>query len=44
VDFSKIKTRSRVLKVVFGALNIVKVPAPTLEFNTKGQVLFHPLM
>lgn len=44
VDFSKIKTRSRVLKVVFSALNIVKVPAPTLEFNTKGQVLFHPLM
>ncbi len=44
VDFSKIKTRSRTLKAVFGLLNIVKVPAPAIEFNTKGKVLFHPLM
>jgi len=44
VDFSKIKTRSRTLKAFFGILNIIKVPAPTLEFNTKGEVVFHPLM
>ncbi len=44
VDFTKIKTRSRTLKAIFGVLNIVKVPAPTIEFNTRGQVLFHPLM
>ena len=44
VDFSKIKTRSRTMKAFLGVLNIVKVPAPTLEFNTKGQVIFHPLM
>jgi hypothetical protein len=44
VDFSKIKTRSRYLKAIFGVLNIIKVPAPTLEFNTKGEILFHPLM
>jgi hypothetical protein len=32
------------MKAFLGVLNIVKVPAPTLEFNTKGQVIFHPLM
>ncbi len=44
VDFTKIKTRSRTLKALFGVLNIVKIPAPTLEINSKGQLLFHPLM
>jgi len=44
IDFTKIKTRSRTLKAFLGILNIVKFPAPTIEFNTKGQVLFHPLM
>lgn len=44
VDFTKIKTRSRTMKAFFGILDIVKVPAPSIEFNTKGQVLFHPLM
>lgn len=44
MDFSKIKTHSRTLKAILGVLNIVKVPAPTLEFNTKGQIIFHPLM
>jgi hypothetical protein len=44
VDFSKIKTRSRTMKAFLGLLNIVKFPAPTIEFNTKGEVLFHPLM
>lgn len=44
VDFSKIKTRSRTLKAVFEVLNIVKVPAPAIEFNSKGRVVFHPLM
>ncbi|MDP2236114.1 MAG: DUF2279 domain-containing protein [Bacteroidales bacterium] len=43
VDFSKIPTRSRYLKTFFSLLNIVKVPAPSVEFNTKGQVLFYPL-
>jgi hypothetical protein len=44
VDFSKIKTRSRTLKAFLGLLNIIKVPAPGIEFNTKGEVKFHPLM
>ncbi len=44
VDFSKIKTRSRTMKAFLDVLNIVKVPAPAIEFNTKGQLRFHPLM
>jgi len=44
VDFHRIPTRSRYLRLLFDALNIIKVPAPAIEFNTKGQVLFHPLI
>jgi hypothetical protein len=44
VDFSKIQTRSRTLKAILGLLNIVKIPAPGIEFNSKGQVVFHPLI
>jgi uncharacterized protein YfiM (DUF2279 family) len=34
VDFNKIKTRSVFLKKVFSQLNLLKIPAPTLEWNT----------
>jgi hypothetical protein len=43
VDFGKIKTRNRFLKTLFKAMFVVKVPLPTLELNTKGQVRLHPL-
>jgi len=43
IDFSKIKTRHKFLKTIFDAMFILKVPLPTLEYNTKGQWLFHPL-
>lgn len=42
-DFTKFKTRSKAGKVVLGILNIVKLPMPALEFNTLGQVIFHPM-
>lgn len=42
VDLSKIKTRSKALKAVFNALNIIKIPAPTLEFSN-GKTKFHYL-
>ncbi len=38
VDFTKIKTNSKLLKSVFSALNVLKFPTPALEF-TKGR--FH---
>jgi hypothetical protein len=33
VDFTKIKTKNKVLQSVFSALNVLKFPAPALEFS-----------
>jgi Predicted periplasmic lipoprotein (DUF2279) len=44
IDLTKIKTKSKLLKSVLGALNFVKIPAPTLEYNSQGQWKFHPIM
>ena len=38
VDLSKIKTKSRFLKLVFGAANTIKFPLPALELNELGEV------
>lgn len=43
VDLSRIPTRSRFLQVVLGMLNCIKIPAPALEFNTKGDLKGHLL-
>ena len=43
VDLSKIKTKSKFLNTVLKTINFIKIPAPALEFNTLGQVKFHPL-
>lgn len=44
IDLSKIPTKSKVLKTLFTSLNWLKIPAPTLEWNTlgkfKGYVLY----
>ena len=42
-DYTKFKTNSKVGKAILGVLNIVKLPMPALEFNTLGQVVFHPM-
>ena len=42
-DYSRIKTKTRAGKMILGILNIVKLPMPALEFNTLGQVIFHPM-
>lgn len=44
IDFSRVKTRSRYVRTLLDLLNIVKVPLPALEFNTKGEIHFHPLL
>jgi uncharacterized protein YfiM (DUF2279 family) len=36
IDFTAIPTRSKVLKTVFKILNLVKVPAPAIEFSRRG--------
>jgi len=43
LDLSQIETRSKLLKTLLGAMNAIKVPAPTLEFDSRGDVYFRPL-
>jgi hypothetical protein len=42
VDLSRIRTRSKTLHTILSVVNILKIPFPAVEFNTKGQVLFYP--
>lgn len=44
IDLSKIKTKNKFLKSVLGAFNFVKIPAPTLEYNSQGKFKFYPIM
>lgn len=37
VDWTKIKTNSGFLKVLFKGMTFVKLPFPTLEYNSKGE-------
>lgn len=41
IDLSKIKTKSPFVKAILGVLNIFKVPLPTLEITSQGDVIFH---
>lgn len=41
IDFTRIKTKSRFLKVLFATLNVIKIPSPALEYNSLGQFKFH---
>lgn len=43
VDWTKIKTHSKVLRFVFKALSFVKVPAPAVEYDWENGVRFRPL-
>ena len=43
IDFTQIPTQSDFLKAVFRAINIIKIPAPTFEINSKGEAKFHTL-
>jgi uncharacterized protein YfiM (DUF2279 family) len=43
VNFTRIPTRSRLLRSLFFVLNTVHVPAPALEFNRERGLVFHPL-
>jgi len=40
VDLTRIKTDSYVLKTIFSVLNIIKVPLPTVEFNSQNRLVF----
>ena len=41
IDFTKIKTKSKILKTMFTMLNALKVPAPALEINAVGKSRWH---
>ena len=43
IDLTKIKTNSKFLKTLFSTINFIKIPAPALEFDTKGRIKFHYL-
>ena len=43
VDLRRIPTRKRGLRFLLGALNWIKIPAPTLEVDTNGGVRFYPV-
>jgi uncharacterized protein YfiM (DUF2279 family) len=43
IDLTRIKTNSNALKTLFSALNIVKIPLPTIEFSTQKRPVFHLL-
>lgn len=42
-DLTKIQTKSHLLKTIFSVINTIKIPAPTLEVNSRGVVNFHCL-
>lgn len=43
IDWTRIKTRSNILKILYKGLTFVKVPFPTLELNSKGKLNGHIL-
>lgn len=43
IDWRSIKTDSYFLKQLFYVLNYIKIPFPALEYNTLGNLRFHPM-
>lgn len=43
LDLTRIKTKSRFLRTLFQILNMVKIPAPTIQFNNKGLKFYYLL-
>lgn len=42
VDLTRIRTRSKPLKVLLTVFSFIKIPFPAIEYNTLGQFKFHP--
>ncbi len=43
IDFDRLDTESRLLRTLFSLINWIKVPSPTLELNSRGNLKFHPV-
>lgn len=41
IDLQRISTKSPFVRTLLGVLNIIKVPSPALEMNTRGKVKWH---
>lgn len=42
IDFTKIKTRSKVLSSLFKTIGFIKIPAPAIEYNRIEKLTFKP--
>jgi len=43
VDLTKIRTNKKWLRTIFKAVNLIKLPFPTIEFNSIQKVKVHPV-
>ncbi len=43
IDFTRIRSRKKSVRVLFQVLNMMKFPAPTLEINSLGKVKLHAI-
>lgn len=43
IDPTRLKVKNRFLRTVLSAASIFKFPAPTLEFDSRGRLFFHPI-
>ncbi|MCZ8144916.1 DUF2279 domain-containing protein [Flavobacterium sp.] len=41
INLTKIRTNNRLLKTLFSVFNVVKIPAPTLEYQASGKWIGH---
>ncbi len=41
VDLTRIRTESNLLRTIFSIINVVKIPMPTIQFNSNNRVVFH---
>ncbi|PKL84229.1 MAG: DUF2279 domain-containing protein [Ignavibacteriae bacterium HGW-Ignavibacteriae-3] len=41
IDWTKIKTDSRILQIILNAVTFIKLPFPAIEFNSLGEVKYH---
>ncbi len=41
IDLTKIRTNKKWLASIFSLVNMIKVPAPAIEWNTKGELKLH---
>jgi len=41
IDLGRLPVQNKILRGLCKVLNIIKIPSPTMEFNTRGEPVFH---